>query len=83
MALKFEDIIKIIKDIDKRLRVMETVPVNRNVARSTDPSDPPNDEFVIWQSDGTASGDDGDIMIKITDSNGTTKTTTLVDYSAV
>lgn len=52
-------------------------------ARSSDPSNPPANGFVIWQSDGTGSGDDGDIMIKITDSGGTTKTGTLVDYSVL
>ena len=52
------------------------------VDRATDPSDPANGEFIIWQSDGTGSGDDGDLMIKITDSGGTTKTVTLVDFSA-
>jgi len=49
---------------------------------SADPSDPGNGSYVMWQSDGTGSGDDGDIMLKITDSGGTTKTITLVDYSA-
>lgn len=38
-------------------------------------------QSMIWQSDGTGSGDDGDIMIKIT-AGGTTKTITLVDFSA-
>jgi hypothetical protein len=33
-------------------------------------------------SDGTGTGDDGDILIKVT-ASGTTKTTTLVDYSAI
>lgn len=50
--------------------------------QSSDPSDPDNGSYVLWQSDGTESGDDGDIMLKITDSGGTTKTITLVDYSA-
>jgi len=49
---------------------------------SADPSDPSEGESVIWQSDGTGSGDDGDIMMKIT-AGGVTKTTTLVDFSAV
>ncbi len=52
-------------------------------ARSSDPDDPPDDSFCIWQTDGTGAGDDGDLMIKITDSGGTTKTATLVDFSAV
>jgi len=50
---------------------------------SSDPADPPAGSSIIWQSDGTGSGDDGDIMVKITDNGGTTKTTTLVDFSAI
>lgn len=49
--------------------------------RSSDPSNPSEGMSVIWQSDGTGSGADGDIMIKIT-AGGTTKTVTLVDFSA-
>jgi hypothetical protein len=48
---------------------------------NADPADPANGTSVTWQSDGTGSGDDGDIMMKITDSGGTTKTITLVDFS--
>ena len=48
-------------------------------------SNPPNPAEAqnpyIWMSDGTDSGDDGDIMIKIT-AGGVTKTVTLVDFSA-
>lgn len=51
-------------------------------ALSSDPSNPAANQFVLWQSDGTGSGADGDILIKVTDSNGTTKTVTLVDFSA-
>jgi len=47
---------------------------------SADPSDPDEGENVQWQSDGTGSGDDGDIMMKIT-AGGATKTVTLVDFS--
>lgn len=50
--------------------------------RSADPSDPSEGQSVLWQSDGTGSGDDGDIMIKIT-AGGVTKTTTLVDFSTL
>ncbi len=49
--------------------------------RSYDPSDPSEGESVIWMSNGEGSGSDGDIMIKIT-AGGTTKTVTLVDFSA-
>ena len=48
---------------------------------SADPSDPAEGENCTWQSDGTGSGDSGDIMMKITNSSGTTKTLTWVDFS--
>ena len=48
---------------------------------SADPADPAEGSNVQWQSDGTGSGDDGDIMMKIT-AGAVTKTITLVDYSA-
>lgn len=48
----------------------------------SDPTAPSEGNSVIWQSDGTGSGDDGDIMMKIT-AGGTTKTTTLVDFSGI
>ena len=49
--------------------------------KSSDPSDPAEGNSVLWMSDGTGSGDDGDIMMKIT-AGGTTKIITLVDFSA-
>jgi hypothetical protein len=49
---------------------------------SADPSDPSAGNSVQWVSDGTGSGDAGDVMMKI-NVGGTTKTITLVDYSAV
>lgn len=49
---------------------------------SADPSDPDEGAHVIWQSDGTGSGDDGDIMMKIT-AGGVTKTVTIVDFSTL
>jgi hypothetical protein len=52
-------------------------------ALSSDPAAPPNNSHIMWQSDGSGSGDDGDIMIKITNSLGTTKTATLIDFSAL
>lgn len=52
-------------------------------ARNSDPDDPKPGNYVIWLSDGTASGDDGDIMCKITNSSGVTKMTTLIDFSAI
>lgn len=50
--------------------------------RSADPDDPIEGKMVLWMSDGTGTGDDGDIMIKIK-AGGVVKTHTLVDYSAV
>ncbi len=52
-------------------------------ARSSDPATPARGRAVIWLSDGTEAGDDGDIMVTITSAAGTTKTTTLVDFSAL
>lgn len=49
--------------------------------RSYDPDNPAEGSSVIWMSNGYDSGDDGDIMIKIT-AGGVTKTVTLVDFSA-
>jgi hypothetical protein len=49
--------------------------------RAADPTDPAEGANIQWQSNGTGSGDDGDIMLKIT-AGGVTKTITLVDYSA-
>ena len=50
--------------------------------RSSDPDDPPEGQSVIWMSDGTGSGDDGDLMIKIT-AGGTTSTGTITDFSGL
>lgn len=52
------------------------------IARAADPDDPANGSYVLWLSDGTESGDAGDLMLKITDAGGTTKTITLADFSA-
>lgn len=52
------------------------------VERSSDPADPPEGMHVIWQSDGTGTGSDGDIMIKVT-AGAVTKTATLIDFSVL
>jgi hypothetical protein len=54
----------------------------RGQEKSADPSDPDEGNFILWMSDGTGSGDDGDIMIKIT-AGGSTKTGTVVDFSGL
>ena len=47
---------------------------------SVDPDDPAEGFSVMWQSDGTDSGGDGDVLIKIT-AGGVTKTATLVPFN--
>jgi hypothetical protein len=49
--------------------------------RSADPPQPAEGETVIWMSDGTGLGDDGDIMIG-GQAGGTINYTTLFDHSA-
>lgn len=49
--------------------------------RSADPVEPGVGQCVIWMSDGTGKGDDGDIMVA-SNVDGTTLTSTLFDYSA-
>lgn len=63
------------------IEVLEIEGAIRISERSSDPSDPAEGETVIWMSDGTGSGDDGDLMIKAT-AGSTTKTGTLFDHSA-
>ena len=52
-------------------------------AKTKAPATPGRGQAVIWLADGTTAGDDGDIMVTITNTAGTTKTTTLVDFSAL
>lgn len=66
--------------LEGRISALEnTTPL---VERTSDPEDPEEGNAIIWMSDGTGAGDDGDIMIKIT-AGGVTKTATLVDFSGV
>jgi len=64
------------------LAVNLNVDLLRGQEKSEDPPDPDEGNFVLWMSDGTDTGDDGDILIKIT-AGGSTKTHTLVDFSAI
>ena len=50
--------------------------------RSSDPADPPEGMSIIWMSDGTGAGDDGDILMKVT-AGGATGTATIVDKSSL
>ena len=51
-------------------------------ASTAEPGDPADGNMSIWLSDGTGSGDEGDVMVKIT-VGGVTKTATLIDFSAI
>lgn len=51
------------------------------VALSADPSNPADGEAVMWQSDGTDSGDTGDILMKITRSATTATYVDAVDFA--
>jgi hypothetical protein len=50
--------------------------------RAAAPEDPPEGEAVMWMSDGTGGGSDGDIMIKIT-AGGVTRVGAFIDFSAL
>ena len=58
------------------------VPIDQLELReqSVDPGDPDEGRAVLWMSDGTDSGEAGDILMKVTDA-GSTKTITLIDFS--
>lgn len=64
--------------------VLVSIAANGNEIRraEAEPGDPPPGEAIEWLSNGTGAGNDGDLMLKITDSGGTTKTITQVDFSA-
>jgi len=47
---------------------------------SADPADPYDGNSVQWVSDGSGSGDAGDVMMKI-NVGGTTKIVTIIDFS--
>jgi hypothetical protein len=49
--------------------------------KSADPTEPVEGECVVWMSDGTGKGDDGDVLIA-SKAGGTTKYATLFDHSA-
>ena len=68
-------------NVQTALETVDTLDALRLTERSADPSDPAEGKMIIWQSDGTATGDDGDILIKIT-AGSVTKTVTIVDFSA-
>ena len=70
-------------DYQELLQILDGISFSRVMLTelSEDPADPIEGQSVLWQSDGAGSGDDGDIMVKIT-AGGVTKTITLIDFSA-
>lgn len=46
-------------------------------AQSADPADPAASQAVLWLSDGTGTGSDGDLIIKWADSAGSVTTETI------
>ena len=50
------------------------------IDRHTDPADPPEGSWSLWMSNGSGTGDAGDLYAKIT-TGGVTKTVPLVDFS--
>lgn len=64
--------------VNAYLKVKEAI---TGIERSTDPTKPIEGEYVIWMSNGTGYGDDGDVCIA-SNPNGTTKRAILFDYSA-
>lgn len=80
----FKQLILSITDMYRE--IAKAVNYNENFIRgqekSSDPTDPDEGRWVMWMSDGTGSGDAGDIMISI-NSGGTVKTGTVVDYSGL
>jgi len=53
----------------------------RLLERASDPTEPIEGQAVIWMSDGTGKGDDGDVLIA-SKAGGVTKWTTLFDHDA-
>ena len=52
----------------------------KGLERSADPTKPGEGEFVVWMSDGTGLGDDGDVIIAST-AGGVTNYSVLFDHS--
>lgn len=72
-----------VNEIERQLQMLDVLLTRfRLHERSVDPADPKEGNMVLWMSDGTGAGDDGDVLVKI-NVGGTVKTATIVDYSAV
>lgn len=76
------------QDLAKRARkdIEETFAANVNfqmislLEQTADPDDPAEGVAVIWSSDGTETGDGGDILVKITH-GGVTKIATIIKFN--
>ena len=53
----------------------------KGLEKSADPVEPAEGEFVIWMSDGTGKGDDGDVLMA-SQAGGTTNYSVVFDHSA-
>jgi hypothetical protein len=60
--------------------VLSSIDTITLLEKSADPSEPSEGEAVIWLSDGTGKGDDGDVLVA-SQAGGTTKYGTLFDHS--
>jgi hypothetical protein len=72
----------------QKLDVNTKLEVNGGIqfsAITTAPASPPKGTAVLWIATGAleSGGADGDVMIKITNSSGSTKTATLAEFSAL
>ena len=70
----------IISSTDMTGGVLKITDVLALPARSSDPSDPPSGQCSVWLSDGTGSGADGDLMVKINNGS-STATKTIVTHA--
>lgn len=75
---------RLLVDVDRKLNEVSLMLHTRLALheRSVDPPDPVEGNCVIWMSDGTDAGSDGDLMCRLT-TGSATKTATVVDFSAV
>ncbi len=67
-------------NLNPNSNIVEINNVLKITERSSDPAQPSEGEAIIWMSDGTGKGDDGDVMIAVK-ANGQTRYATLFDHS--
>lgn len=64
------------------LKAISLASIIKLVEQSIDPPNPPQGQSVIWQSDGTGTGESGDILMKIT-VGAVTKTLMIAEFSVL